>query len=229
MALPNSGQLSLDDIQTEFGGTNPIGLSEYYGVADGIPASGTIDVSDFYGASAGATSTLTPANDGANATSDRMGFGASGKTDFYYPESVGTAYRTAFGSMTNTSSLITGATIQNFCAEEYGGYPSTSINPGYLFNLGVSGLSTSSGFTSVSFQSYLPSASSTVTRTLTRSTAAFGAMSRLNSETGLSQYAFTWHHGTFFSSTYSNSAVADIFHMIEYAVDNSQTVAITFA
>ena len=51
--LPSSGPISLDDIQTEFGGTNPIAISEYYGAATGVPASGTISISDFYGTSAG--------------------------------------------------------------------------------------------------------------------------------------------------------------------------------
>lgn len=53
MALQTSGAISLANIQTEFGGSNPISLSEYYGVASGIPASGTISIGDFYGASAG--------------------------------------------------------------------------------------------------------------------------------------------------------------------------------
>ena len=50
MALQTSGAISLADIQTEFGGSNPIGLNEYYGAASGIPASGAIDFADFYGA-----------------------------------------------------------------------------------------------------------------------------------------------------------------------------------
>lgn len=58
MALPSSGVLTLADIQTEFGGTNPIDLSDYYRggglVPDsagnaGIPTSGVISVTDFYG------------------------------------------------------------------------------------------------------------------------------------------------------------------------------------
>lgn len=57
MALQTSGAISLSDIQTEFGGSNPISLSEYYGAASGIPASGTISLSNFYGASAGWTLT----------------------------------------------------------------------------------------------------------------------------------------------------------------------------
>ena len=47
MVLPGSGEISLGDIQTEFGGSNPISMSEYYSAASGIPASGPIDFSDF--------------------------------------------------------------------------------------------------------------------------------------------------------------------------------------
>lgn len=57
MALPSSGPLSLNDIQTEFGGANPISLSEYYrGGAyttsnnTGVPTSGAISIGNFYGA-----------------------------------------------------------------------------------------------------------------------------------------------------------------------------------
>ena len=52
MALQSSGAISLANIQTEFGGSNPISLSEYYGVASGVPSSGTISLSNFYGTSA---------------------------------------------------------------------------------------------------------------------------------------------------------------------------------
>ncbi len=48
MSVP-TGTASLSDIQTEFGGSNPISLSEYYGAASGIPASGTISIDDFRG------------------------------------------------------------------------------------------------------------------------------------------------------------------------------------
>jgi hypothetical protein len=58
MAIPLSGPLSLTNIQTEFGGTNPIGLSEYYrngGLVPNapqnapIPTSGAISIGNFYG------------------------------------------------------------------------------------------------------------------------------------------------------------------------------------
>ena len=50
-ALPSSGPLSMSQIQGEFGGSNPISLSEYYGAAAGVPSSGTISISDFRGKS----------------------------------------------------------------------------------------------------------------------------------------------------------------------------------
>ena len=60
MALPSSGPLTLTDIQTEFGGSNPIGLNEYYaggsyvpsgttGTYGAVPSSGTIGIRNFYG------------------------------------------------------------------------------------------------------------------------------------------------------------------------------------
>lgn len=56
MALPASGTITLLQIATEFGGTAPHSLSEYYAAAAGVPASGAISFSDFYGKSAEAVS-----------------------------------------------------------------------------------------------------------------------------------------------------------------------------
>ena len=39
------------NIAAEFGGSTPHSLSEYYGVAAGIPSSGTISMNQFYGTS----------------------------------------------------------------------------------------------------------------------------------------------------------------------------------
>jgi len=60
MTLPTSGPLSLNDIQTEFGGANPIGINEYYaggslvpagtsGTYGAVPSSGAISIQNFYG------------------------------------------------------------------------------------------------------------------------------------------------------------------------------------
>jgi hypothetical protein len=61
MALPSSGQITIGDIANEFGGSAPHSLSEYYRggglVPDsaanaGVPTSGAISLSHFYGATA---------------------------------------------------------------------------------------------------------------------------------------------------------------------------------
>ena len=67
MTLQASGAITLTNIQTEFGGSNPISLSEYYagganvpsgtigypsGVSTAIPTSGTISFANFYGSTA---------------------------------------------------------------------------------------------------------------------------------------------------------------------------------
>jgi len=73
MALPASGPLALTDIQTEFGGANPIGLNEYYaggglvptgtsGTYGAVPSSGQISIRNFYG-----TSNFVPAPPGQQA------------------------------------------------------------------------------------------------------------------------------------------------------------------
>jgi hypothetical protein len=70
MPLPTSGPLTLANIQTEFGGVNPIGLNEYYagggrvppgttGTYGAVPSSGAISIRNFYGTSAGATIVLS--------------------------------------------------------------------------------------------------------------------------------------------------------------------------
>jgi len=59
MVLQSTGTITLSNVQTEFGGVNPIGINEYYsggayvnaGVT-GIPASGQISLSNFYGKAA---------------------------------------------------------------------------------------------------------------------------------------------------------------------------------
>lgn len=66
MALPGSGTLLLSQIQTEFGGSNPISLTEYYRGGSfvgsnntNVPTSGAISVTDFYGATAIFTITIS--------------------------------------------------------------------------------------------------------------------------------------------------------------------------
>lgn len=60
MPLPSSGTITLGNLQTEFGGSNPVDISEYYrggglvpnvSVNANVPTSGQISLSNFYGAS----------------------------------------------------------------------------------------------------------------------------------------------------------------------------------
>lgn len=51
MAMQGSGQIKLSEIASEFGGTAPHNMSEYYSAAAGVPSSGQLSSSDFYGTS----------------------------------------------------------------------------------------------------------------------------------------------------------------------------------
>ncbi len=53
MTLQSSGAISLADVQAEFGGSNPIGINEYYAAAGGVPGSRSISLNDLYVKSAG--------------------------------------------------------------------------------------------------------------------------------------------------------------------------------
>ena len=86
MAIVGSGAVSLGALQTEFGGSNPISMSEYYrsgayvGSSNtGVPTSGAVSLSNFYGATA-----VPPMSAAAMSTSslsgDSSGFGTKGTT-----------------------------------------------------------------------------------------------------------------------------------------------------
>lgn len=75
MTLPSSGPLSLSDIQGEFGGSNPISITEYYaggglvptgttGTYGAVPSSGAISIRNFYGTTKGNTVTVGTYFDG---------------------------------------------------------------------------------------------------------------------------------------------------------------------
>jgi hypothetical protein len=81
MAIPSSGAISLSTVQTEFGGSNPISLSEYYaggtyvaagttGTYGAVPSSGTISLRNFYGTSDYIVPTISLANHDLVGTAD---------------------------------------------------------------------------------------------------------------------------------------------------------------
>lgn len=135
MTLQTSGPISLDDIQTEFGGTNPISLNEYYAAAAGIPASGAISLQDFYGATAAYT----------------LVCGVSGGTTYGFSSNL------SIGSISPTT--YSGATISQVAQSEIPVKGGTVYN----FNITMSGNRATSFFASVTFPTYgalLTSASS---------------------------------------------------------------------
>lgn len=56
-SIPNP--ISLSDIQNEIGGTNPISLSEYYGMVSGVPSTGPISIGNFSGKTYYVVETIT--------------------------------------------------------------------------------------------------------------------------------------------------------------------------
>ena len=78
MALQSSGPISLLDIQNEFGGSAPISLSEYYGAAAGVPSSGSISLSNFYGTSSVFSHTISSSQKELNLYSYLVGQGWNG-------------------------------------------------------------------------------------------------------------------------------------------------------
>lgn len=76
MAVP-TGTASLLDIQNEFGGSNPISLSEYYGKGP-APSSGTISINTFRGASNVFTLTISSHTANLNVSSAATAAGWNG-------------------------------------------------------------------------------------------------------------------------------------------------------
>jgi len=104
MSIPTQGPVAFSQIQSEFGGTNPVSASEYYrgGVnvpvganTSGIPASGAIKVSEFRG--------KTPFADVVYAVVGGGGAGGFGRDD------GGESFRGTFGQSGQNSTLSSSA------------------------------------------------------------------------------------------------------------------------
>ena len=113
MALQSSGQIALSEIATEFGGSAPHALSEYYAggsnVASGtgsIPSSGEIQLAaDFYGTSAEVvlhSSTITPGSRTVKSTVIEEG----------YESGSGGLSSSAYGSISTTAITGTSAIVK---------------------------------------------------------------------------------------------------------------------
>lgn len=118
MALQTSGAISLANVQSEFGSSNPIGINEYYrsgsnvpnsSANSSIPTSGTISLSNFYGG------TATSVDNTFNFTMDSGSSG--GKISFTeYGASNNIAYLNNIGTnnTVTTNNLAVSETIIQF-------------------------------------------------------------------------------------------------------------------
>jgi hypothetical protein len=134
MALPTSGPLTLAQIQTEFGGSNPISLSEYYagganvpagtsGTYGAVPSSGTISIRNFYGTQKTAptfTATISSNQDRLNLRSWALANGWNGSSPatitlasgvWIYSATTATAALTIDGSWPGGVTLINNGNI----------------------------------------------------------------------------------------------------------------------
>jgi hypothetical protein len=140
MALQESGAITLNDIAVEFEDTAPHTLSEFYGAAVGIPTSGTISLSDFYGASNKYVVTI----DTDTADVDLYAYAVADGWDestplevvidsgvYVYSTSTSNAAITASDTFTNGATIVNngyivgkggaGGTAGNFSGPVYGG------------------------------------------------------------------------------------------------------------
>lgn len=119
MVLKSSGSLSLSEIQGEFGGSNPISMSEYYRgnsyvpnitLNINIPTSGIIDMSDFYNSSVSSfliSPSATNVNEGDTVTFTITTTNFSG--DLYWSISTGSMSNSDFTSPANA--VTSGGTV----------------------------------------------------------------------------------------------------------------------
>ena len=230
MPLQSSGAISLYDIQNEFGGSNPIAISEYYGVASGIPTSGTISIGDFYGASAASTgsSTIQVRQDTVTSskTAVRVGFQATSGGDFHHPEASTSTWDAAFGSMSDSGIIaggnITGVTVSN--------YANTSISgqyTNYLIVLVSTDRTTNGGWSTMTLTAAHPPFYGTVSRTWNRIDAdQFGIHTRLRDRTGVTRYKWVFIEGIPANTyAYQNAIIAAWQH--QAANNGTATVAFT--
>lgn len=153
MTLPTSGPLTLADIQTEFGGSNPISLSEYYaggayvpagttGTYGAVPSSGVIGIRNFYG-----TSKIL---DTQTVTSGSTSTGTDPYFNWYGYKGTGSP---TFGSISDgTSNIYSGAAINGIYFYEEG-----SVGAGGFYDRGIilviNGTQANSGWTTMNIGS----------------------------------------------------------------------------
>lgn len=206
MAISSSGSVGLNTLQSEFGGSNPIGISEYYNADPHkpVPSSGTIDLNSFRGSSARTAKIVT-----GNTSEPVPLRGYTSANGGYYQAQYGGNSGAAVGSITKTTGLISGRTLCGFVvfkdADVINGWNSPTRRL-YILQRG----SGNSGWTNVNIK--IGASSWTINRS------SFGYDS---SGSGMSPSGSFWGIG----SDYSTSAVYQIYELMKSA---GTTVLIRF-
>lgn len=164
MTLQSSGQMTFTDIQTEFGGSNPISLDEYYGAASGIPSSGQISMNQFYGKSGTYSLTLTVGHDNTGPYSAATGFGIGGNpfntSNTHYV--AGTTVATPNHGSVSNPLWTDGINRIYFLGGRKVG--AIKANPSYHIELRVEGLHAQNSFNTLTtgFGTYYPTSSNVI-------------------------------------------------------------------
>ena len=118
MALQTSGAISLANVQSEFGSSNPIGINEYYrsgsnvpnsSANSSIPTSGTISLSNFYGGTATSADNTFNFTMSTGSTGGKFSFTEYGASNnVLYLNSIGT------NNTVTTNNLAVTETITQF-------------------------------------------------------------------------------------------------------------------
>lgn len=134
MALPSSGILKLSDLQTEFGGTNPISLSEYYRNGanvtpnnTSVPISGLIRVGNFYGTKKQFAYTISSNQRKANLRTLALAAGWDGSTNLLV--TIGTNVIIDSDTTATPALTISGSFPQGLIL----------VNNGYIVGMGGAG------------------------------------------------------------------------------------------
>ena len=135
MPLPSTGAISLSDIQSEFGGNNPISLSEYYkngtyvgSSQSNIPSSGAISFSNFHGAQASSGGPPTPVSSNLGTFS----YGGDGVADWsrgYTQYEIIKGLYAVNTSRTEGRYILSDGTTSDFREEATYGGPSFHVLP----------------------------------------------------------------------------------------------------
>ena len=138
MTLQTSGAISLSQVQTEFGGSNPISMSEYYaggsyvpagtsGTNGAVPSSGAVSMSKFYG-----TSAIVVSISDQYVYASRVGSSGTATTSFSL-DSTGISYRSANGDVTFLPNWISPTSV----ASDYEVY--ATLSSGAALSSGTTG------------------------------------------------------------------------------------------